>query len=153
MALGRLVRSRKCLLAVLDVVIALVLFFGTKYAAQAVFEDIQFLILTLQPVFVAIIAAIAYEDAAFKRTGHVILAAVRAMGPWVSLLRSRKFLLLCLDVVVSSAIYFVGKYAAVALEDVKFAILTLQPLVVLLIGSIAYEDGATLSAPAPGFTT
>ena len=150
MALGKLVRSRKFLLALLDVVIALALFFGTKYAGEAVFEDIQFLILTLQPVFVAIIAAIAYEDAAFKRTGKVILADVRAQGPWATLFKSRKFLLLCLDVVISIAIYFVGKYAAVALEDVKFAILTLQPLVVLLIGSIAYEDGAVLSAPVPG---
>jgi len=152
MALKRLVRSRKFLLALLDVVIALVLFFGTKYAAPVVFEDIQFLILTLQPVFVAIIAAIAYEDAAFKRTGRVVLAYQKAPA-FVLLLRSRKFLLLCLDVVISIAIYFVGKYAALALEDVKFAILTLQPLVVLLIGSIAYEDGATLSAPAPGFQT
>jgi len=152
MALKRLVRSRKFLLALLDVVIALVLFFGTKYAAPVVFEDIQFLILTLQPVFVAIIAAIAYEDAAFKRTGRVVLAYQKEPA-FVLLLRSRKFLLLCLDVVISIAIYFVGKYAALALEDVKFAILTLQPLVVLLIGSIAYEDGATLSAPAPGFQT
>ena len=152
MALKRLVRSRKFLLALLDVVIALVLFFGTKYAAPVVFEDIQFLILTLQPVFVAIIAAIAYEDAAFKRTGRVVLAYQKAPA-FVLLLRSRKFLLLCLDVVISIAIYVVGKYAALALEDVKFAILTLQPLVVLLIGSIAYEDGATLSAPAPGFQT
>jgi len=103
-------------------------------------------------VFVAIIAAIAYEDAAFKRMGRVVLAYQKAPA-FVLLLRSRKFLLLCLDVVISIAIYFVGKYAALALEDVKFAILTLQPLVVLLIGSIAYEDGATLSAPAPGFQT
>jgi len=79
----------------------------------------------------------------------VILRDVKAMGPWGSLFRSRKFLLLILDVVVSIALYFVGKYAPVAIEDVKFAILTLQPLVVLLIGSIAYEDGAALGAPQP----
>jgi len=142
MAFGRLIQSRKFLLALLDVVLQMILFFGTKYAAPTVFEDIQFLIVTLQPVFVAIIVAIAYEDAAFKRTGRVVMAAV-TVGAWVLLVRSRKFWLLVLDVAVSITLYFVGKYAPVAIDDVKFAILTLQPLVIVVIGSIAYEDGAS----------
>ena len=64
-------------------------------------------------------------------------------SPWAGLLRSRKFMILVLDVVMSLALYFVGKYAAASLfEDVKIAIAVLQPVFVALIGAIAYEDAA-----------
>ena len=59
------------------------------------------------------------------------------------LLRSRKFLLLVLDVVVSLALYFVGKYAgAGAFEDVKLVITSVQPVFIAIIVAIAVEDGA-----------
>ena len=62
-----LLRSRKFLLLCLDTIISLVLFFVTKYAAPGLAEDIKFVIAAYQPVFVAIIVAIAVEDAALKR--------------------------------------------------------------------------------------
>jgi hypothetical protein len=61
------------------------------------------------------------------------------------LLQSRKFLLMLLDVVISLALYFVSKYAVVALEDIKYIILALQPVVISLILAIAHEDAALAS--------
>lgn len=61
-----LIRSRKFWLMILDVVISTVTFFVTKYASPELAEDIIWLIAAWQPVFVAIIIAIAQEDAAVK---------------------------------------------------------------------------------------
>jgi len=58
----RLLQSRKFLMLVLDVLMSGTLFFVGKYAGPSVFEDIQFLVMLLQPVFVSIIVSIAYED-------------------------------------------------------------------------------------------
>ena len=67
-----LLRSRKFLLLCLDTIISLTLFFVAKYALPELAEDIGFAIAAMQPVFVAIILAIAVEDAAFKRaTGRL----------------------------------------------------------------------------------
>lgn len=64
------------------------------------------------------------------------------MNPWEGLLRSRKFWLLVLDTVISMVLFFVGKYASADLfDDVKFLIAALQPLFVVIIAAIAYEDG------------
>jgi len=59
------------------------------------------------------------------------------------LFRSRKFLITMFDTVVSGMlIYFIGKYGSESLlQDVKFVIVSLQPIVIMLIGAIAYEDG------------
>lgn len=58
------------------------------------------------------------------------------------LLKSSKFLVLCLDVVISLTSYFVTKYVNPdAAKDVLFAVGALQPVFLTLIGSIAYEDG------------
>jgi len=57
-----LLKSRKFWLMVLDTVVSAVLFFSVKYAAASA-EDIKFLVAALQPVFVAVIGGIAYEDA------------------------------------------------------------------------------------------
>lgn len=62
--LQKLMQSRKFLLMVLDTVLALVLYFGTKYLDPSAIEDVKQLILVLQPVFVTLIFAIAKEDAA-----------------------------------------------------------------------------------------
>jgi hypothetical protein len=61
-------------------------------------------------------------------------------NPIKSLFTSRKFLLLLLDTIISVILYFVGKYLPGAEQDVKFVILALQPVVIALIISIAWED-------------
>lgn len=60
----------------------------------------------------------------------------------MNLLRSRKFLLMLLDVVLSIALHFISKYAPQAVGDVNFLIVTLQPVFIAVIGGIAYEDAA-----------
>ncbi len=69
-----------------------------------------------------------------------------APNPFKALLYSRKFWLLILDTVVSLVLYFVGKYAPLAAEDVKFAILGLQPVFVAIIIAIAWEDSSKLAS-------
>ena len=59
-----LFKSRKFWLMILDLIVSLTLFFVGKYADPALFEDIKFVIASLQPVFITVIGAIAYEDAA-----------------------------------------------------------------------------------------
>ena len=61
-------------------------------------------------------------------------------NPFSGLLHSRKFWLLILDTVISLTLYFVSKYLPVAAEDVKFAILALQPVFVTIILAVAWED-------------
>lgn len=57
------------------------------------------------------------------------------------LLRSRKFWLLVMDALISSIVYFGGKYLAPqAMDDLKFIIAGWQPIVLLVIGAIAAED-------------
>ena len=71
------------------------------------------------------------------------------MNPFALLVRSRKFWLLVLDTVISLILYFIGKYLPGAEADVKFAILALQPVVISVIVSIAWEDNnKTISHPA-----
>ncbi len=73
------------------------------------------------------------------------------MNPFQALLKSRKFLVLLLDTVVSLALYFSAKYlAAGAVEDIKTVIVALQPVALVLIGAIAYEDGQAMKAEAAG---
>ena len=57
-----LFRSRKFLLLLLDTVIAAILYFGGRYLAPDAVEELNFLIGILQPVFVAVIVGIAWED-------------------------------------------------------------------------------------------
>ena len=61
-----LLASRKFLLLILDTIVSAVLFFTAKYCAPDLFDNIKFMITSLQPVFIALIAAIAIEDAAQK---------------------------------------------------------------------------------------
>lgn len=69
------------------------------------------------------------------------------LDPLKALLRSRKFLTLLLDVVLSTVLFFVGKYATPELfEDIQFLIGAYQPVFLFIIGAIAYEDGAQLKA-------
>ena len=68
-----LLKSRKFLLLALDVIVSFVTFFVTKYTAPHLAEDVLFVLGGMQPVFVALIAAIAYEDGQAKRAGMGIL--------------------------------------------------------------------------------
>jgi len=51
------------------------------------------------------------------------------------------------DLVVSLILYFVGKYAAPAMaDDITYVIAAIQPVFLLVIGGIAYEDGKAKGA-------
>lgn len=80
--LVKLLASRKFLLMLMDVVISLVLYFGTKYADPSAVEDVKVVIGLLQPVFVTLIYSIAKEDSAESE----------ARGKEASLAESRKLL-------------------------------------------------------------
>jgi len=65
------------------------------------------------------------------------------MNPIVALFKSRKFMLLLFDTVISLALFFTGKYLAPPVfEDVKFAIVALQPIFIAVIAGITVEDAA-----------
>lgn len=62
-----------------------------------------------------------------------------------NIFKSRKFWLMVADVVFSCVLYFGAEYLSpVVLADVKFVIAAIQPVVISLIASIAYEDKAFL---------
>ena len=63
----RLFHSAKFLTLVIDVVISLTSYFVGKYVAPDAAKDILFFIGTIQPVFLALIASIAYEDGQEKQ--------------------------------------------------------------------------------------
>jgi hypothetical protein len=63
--------------------------------------------------------------------------------------KSRKFWLAVADVVISTVTYFVSKYLGPPVsEDILFLIGAWQPVIGILIASIAYEDAATTKANA-----
>jgi len=69
------------------------------------------------------------------------------MAPFVGLLRSRKFWLLVLDTVLSTATYFVTKYAAPDVgKDVLFVIGLYQPIFIAVVHGITTEDAAAKAA-------
>ena len=66
---GKLFRSRKFLTMVLDLVVSMIVYFVTKYAAPAVADDILYVVAGIQPVVLAVIVMWGVEDAAEKRAG------------------------------------------------------------------------------------
>jgi len=62
-------KSRKVRVAILDLVCSVVLYFAGKYAAPGLADDIHFLIMSFQPVFLLVIGGIAYEDGQAKKAG------------------------------------------------------------------------------------
>ena len=64
------------------------------------------------------------------------------MSPFKGLLASRKFWLMVLDVIVSGATFFIGKYAGADGQDMLFVIGLLQPVFVTVIASVTLEDNA-----------
>ena len=69
----------------------------------------------------------------------------RDLSPFKKLLGSRKFLLLVLDTVVSIALWVGSTYFPGTQEAVKFLIGALQPVFIMLIIAIAWEDTAYLN--------
>ena len=63
-----------------------------------------------------------------------------AQNPFKTLFQSRKFWVLILDVVTSTILFFVAKYAPNWQDDVKFLVLTYQPVFLLVIYGIYAED-------------
>ena len=57
-----LLRSRKFWIAIMDVVICSVLFFGSKYLGAGTFEDIKFLIGIVQVPVVLVITALTVQN-------------------------------------------------------------------------------------------
>ena len=65
--------------------------------------------------------------------------------PMKRLLYSRKFMVLLLDVIVSTILYFVGKYSVSGIaDDIGFLIGSYQPVALLMILTIAQEDVAKI---------
>jgi len=65
---GKLFYSRKFLLLMLDTAVSLLLWGAGMWFPESV-ENVNELILIMQPVFIAVITGIAIEDAAEKRAG------------------------------------------------------------------------------------
>lgn len=57
-----------------------------------------------------------------------------------ALFQSRRFVTALVDAVLTLALYFVGKYLALAIDDLKFLILVLQPIFVSVIGAFTVDD-------------
>ena len=65
------------------------------------------------------------------------------------ILKSRKFWLMLVDVLVSTAVFFVSKYVSPDLaENVLWLIGSWQPVIIALIVGIAVEDAAEKRNPA-----
>ena len=65
------------------------------------------------------------------------------------ILKSRKFWLMMVDVVVSTAAYFIAKYVAPETgNDIMWLIGAWQPVVISLIVGIAVEDSAEKANPS-----
>ena len=70
-------------------------------------------------------------------------------NPFASLLHSRKFWIMIVDVALSTLVFFLAKYASETMvEDVKFLIVSWQPVVLMVIAAIASEDNAATKANA-----
>lgn len=63
------------------------------------------------------------------------------------LLKSRKFLIMLTDVIISSAVYFVAQYASPELgENIIWLVASWQPVIYAVIAGIATEDAANVTA-------
>lgn len=62
-------------------------------------------------------------------------------NPFITLLHSRKFWLMILDLIVSLSTYFITKYVSPeSAKDALYVIGALQPVFVLVIGSITVQN-------------
>ena len=77
--MGKLLSSRRFLTLMVDVILTSAAYFVAKYAGAGVMEDVKFLIITLQPVFIAVIAAFTVEDVqAIKASAVVVIKRLDA---------------------------------------------------------------------------
>lgn len=68
-------------------------------------------------------------------------------NPFKALLMSRKFWLTTVDAIVSAAALILGWYLAPEkVQGIMALIAIMQPVVITIIGAIAYEDAATIKA-------
>jgi hypothetical protein len=75
--LGELLHSRKFLILVLDTLVSIILYFGSKYVGESYFADIKFLIGALQAPALMLIYAIARENTAqISSREHTLADAV-----------------------------------------------------------------------------
>ena len=65
----KIFQSRKFWTAIVDVAVVLILYFVGKYGSASFAEDMQTLIVAIQPVFIMVIGGIAYEDGQAKKAG------------------------------------------------------------------------------------
>ena len=77
--MNRLIHSAKFWTLILDLVVSLILYFTGKYADPSAFEDVKFVIGAIQPVFIFLIGAIAYEDGKAKASGNYIQGALESV--------------------------------------------------------------------------
>lgn len=71
-------------------------------------------------------------------------------NPFSLMLHSRKFWITITDAVVSTILLFATRYLSPAdLDFVKQIVVIYQPVVIVLIGSIAYEDKAYMENSTP----
>lgn len=69
------------------------------------------------------------------------------MNPWKALLNSRKFWLLVLDTVVSTATLLIGLYVMQVQAEVVLALIAIiQPVFIYVIKAVLDEDVAKLAA-------
>ncbi len=70
--MSKLLQSRRFLTLMVDVILSITAYFVAKYAGPDIQDDVKFLIITLQPVFIAVVAAFTVEDVqAIKATAAV----------------------------------------------------------------------------------
>ena len=63
-------------------------------------------------------------------------------------LADKKFWIAFVDALTFLAIYFVGKYASIALDDLKTVFVTLQPLILIIITNMIVGDVQALNSGA-----
>ena len=71
--------EREFWVLVLDVVISSIVYFGTKYLAPSVFEDVQFVVLAVQPIVVAVIGKL-YADRKTAEIKAHTESKIRSLG-------------------------------------------------------------------------
>jgi hypothetical protein len=64
----------------------------------------------------------------------------------MSLLTSLKFWIMIVDVVISSVLFFGAKYLPLAIDDIKFLVITLQPVILFVIGALTVENSAKIKS-------
>ena len=63
-----------------------------------------------------------------------------------NLFADKKFWIALVDALIFLALYFVGKYAPIAIDDLKTVFATIQPLILLVISNMFVADVQTLNA-------